>query len=442
MSLLSNHMFQRNTDFAPKVFLYKERWRKKERDMPGIGCKLDPTLISELVERWRPEMHTFHLPCGECTIIFEDVQLHLGLSVDGSVVAGSIVAVDWRDVCEQLLGRALEMINGARIDTNWLRRNFGGPMRIQVTEPQKIKIGGCMLLLQLWAWYRLPILRPRADYPYAFSLVARPSYVGLPDELQDIRLLLDQRSKAEFEWTSYSDPGIQECISFEFLVNSNIWHVKITKEPQLEETKASRSLPKFDSTVRTMDSEYSSLYCDKALWPEECVEEIGECRDGLEFARLKFAKRGSSQGRSQAKCSQGRTIPTGFRAQCQIVGRTDEHWPTFHAKHINLWDNRYKVLPSREAIIALELACNPKYMSWFRVHGKPYLLAEEVKGRQQHTRRPRRMPRHLRLSMFRALTGSPVVMPLVYGTQYSYTPTPMVSQTPPGSLFYQDGSVS
>ncbi|MBA0630747.1 hypothetical protein Godav_002811 [Gossypium davidsonii] len=64
----------------------------------GRGCKLDPTLVSALVER---------------------------LHEDGPVVGGSIYVADRRDVCKQLLGRVSKMIYGSQIDMNWLRKNFG-----------------------------------------------------------------------------------------------------------------------------------------------------------------------------------------------------------------------------------------------------------------------------------------------------------------------------
>lgn len=71
---------------------------------------MDPTLVNALVEMWRPKTHTFHIPCSECTITLEDVQLQLKLPVDGSVVIRSVVAADWIDVCEQLLERVLDTI--------------------------------------------------------------------------------------------------------------------------------------------------------------------------------------------------------------------------------------------------------------------------------------------------------------------------------------------
>ncbi|KAK5803312.1 hypothetical protein PVK06_030957 [Gossypium arboreum] len=48
------------------------------------GCKLDPKLVSVLVERWRPETYTFYFPCG----------------------------------------LVLETINEGQIEMAWLQRNF------------------------------------------------------------------------------------------------------------------------------------------------------------------------------------------------------------------------------------------------------------------------------------------------------------------------------
>ncbi|KAH1129487.1 hypothetical protein J1N35_000865 [Gossypium stocksii] len=73
---------------------------------------------------WRPETHIFHLSCGECTITLKDVQLQLGLLMDGFVVTGTVHATNWKAVCDELLGLVSEIIFGGRIEMAWLRRNF------------------------------------------------------------------------------------------------------------------------------------------------------------------------------------------------------------------------------------------------------------------------------------------------------------------------------
>ncbi|MBA0765808.1 hypothetical protein Gotri_014945 [Gossypium trilobum] len=54
---------------------------------------------------WRPETHTFHLPCGECTITLEDVALQLGLPMDGLVIKESVIVSGKKDLYTTLLGK-------------------------------------------------------------------------------------------------------------------------------------------------------------------------------------------------------------------------------------------------------------------------------------------------------------------------------------------------
>ncbi|XP_040942343.1 protein MAIN-LIKE 2-like [Gossypium hirsutum] len=88
------------------------------------GCKLDLALFNALVERWRHETHTFHLPCGKCTITLEDVALQLGLPVDGLVIMGSAIVLGKVGLCQSLLGNVSDKFEGDWISMNWLKDNF------------------------------------------------------------------------------------------------------------------------------------------------------------------------------------------------------------------------------------------------------------------------------------------------------------------------------
>jgi hypothetical protein len=50
-----------------------------------------------LFDRWRPETHTFHLPCEEITITLQDVSMLTGLPIAGQAIVLSDPPEDWRD---------------------------------------------------------------------------------------------------------------------------------------------------------------------------------------------------------------------------------------------------------------------------------------------------------------------------------------------------------
>uniref|UniRef100_A0A2N9IKW6 Aminotransferase-like plant mobile domain-containing protein n=1 Tax=Fagus sylvatica TaxID=28930 RepID=A0A2N9IKW6_FAGSY len=186
--------------------------------------KMDWALITALVERWRQETHTFHLPHGEMTITLQDVEVMLGLPVDGEVLVGS-TELNWSGLCLQLLGVSPppNKLDGSRLNMKWLQDTFavlpddanevtvqqytrayilellGGsyfadksgekvhlmflPMLedfdaagryswgsavlawlyrelCRATDPDSCDIAGALILVQLWAWSRFPHISP------------------------------------------------------------------------------------------------------------------------------------------------------------------------------------------------------------------------------------------------------------------------------------------
>jgi hypothetical protein len=87
--------------------------------------RMDSAFITALVERRRPETLTFHLPTGECTITLEDVNMLLGLRVDGKALTGP-TEVSWKEDCEKLLGvmPPKEERKDKTLRLAWLRETF------------------------------------------------------------------------------------------------------------------------------------------------------------------------------------------------------------------------------------------------------------------------------------------------------------------------------
>ena len=69
--------------------------------VPSI--QLDIALITAFVERWRLKTHTFHLPHGEMTITLQDVEVIMGLPIEGKVMVGPTKRT-WTDVRAKMLG--------------------------------------------------------------------------------------------------------------------------------------------------------------------------------------------------------------------------------------------------------------------------------------------------------------------------------------------------
>jgi hypothetical protein len=46
--------------------------------------------VTAMVDRWRPQTHSFHLSCGEMTVTLEDVAMILGLLIRGCHVTSRV----------------------------------------------------------------------------------------------------------------------------------------------------------------------------------------------------------------------------------------------------------------------------------------------------------------------------------------------------------------
>jgi hypothetical protein len=56
----------------------------------------DFSLLSTLLDHWRPETHTFHFTVGKMTVTLQDTSLLMGLPCEGEPLRAADISADWR----------------------------------------------------------------------------------------------------------------------------------------------------------------------------------------------------------------------------------------------------------------------------------------------------------------------------------------------------------
>jgi hypothetical protein len=83
-----------------------------------------------MVDRLRPETHSFHLPCGDMTVTLEDMAMILGLSIIRCPITGRVDSVGWPKRVAVFIGREpLMRVPGVKgreagVHVLWLREEF------------------------------------------------------------------------------------------------------------------------------------------------------------------------------------------------------------------------------------------------------------------------------------------------------------------------------
>ncbi|KAK1650183.1 hypothetical protein QYE76_067988 [Lolium multiflorum] len=211
---------------------------------------MNPSALTALVDRWRPETHTFHLRAGEMAPTLQDVSMILGLPIQGDPLCMNTASDGWRQQMEALIGRAPPLpaepkarapagAGGKLAHWCWLKaltvlehrwswgtaalaylyRQLDEACRRTGSRTGSGGIGGCMLLLSVWSWDRLSVGRPRVlnerPWPHHHENLDRePTWAYLWDNVSEMtsdpKIMyrqytaeLDTLTAEQVEWEPY-----------------------------------------------------------------------------------------------------------------------------------------------------------------------------------------------------------------------------------------------
>ncbi|KAL4348195.1 hypothetical protein GQ457_17G015110 [Hibiscus cannabinus] len=214
----------------------------------------------------------------------------------------------------------------------------------KATDPSKHVIGGCLLLLQSWAWFRMSFIRPTLHQPtpYIFLLIRRwtapLSHVGLPACQRDFRLLIDKND--EFVWTPYDDTKISNCVPPQIFQGAQVWMSMVP-------------------LINYVVIEWHPV--DRVLRQLNYVQPIPQQPINLDSLH-----------------------------RLTRQGKTNVNWRSHHSSWIMQWADRYSRRPDCQPIETYSVIYG--YFDWYVANGKPHILTPTERQRVLYARPQNRPP--------------------------------------------------
>ncbi|XP_075633792.1 serine/threonine-protein phosphatase 7 long form homolog [Castanea sativa] len=284
--------------------------------------ELDHNLIMAFVERWWPETHTFYLSHGEMTITLQDIEVLLGIPIDGEAIVGTCAlmwAVESEVAVHQYARCYILALLGDTI--------FADKELCRATDKKASQIGGALILIQYWAWFRFPFLCPRMDLPpdgaYGPPLPSSPLSIKL------VWVVSKKNSPAEICLVRY-------CQLLDSLYpNQVVWQ---PYEAELGH------LPAFCVAGRDMWTVRVPLVC---FWlvekhtPDHVLRQFGMVQEIPEDVDTDDALH-----------------------KIDLRGKTEEDWRVRHFSHIQVWNTRAQELCNGARLEGAMLSVHP-YFGWY-----------------------------------------------------------------------------
>uniref|UniRef100_A0A2N9GDP4 Aminotransferase-like plant mobile domain-containing protein n=1 Tax=Fagus sylvatica TaxID=28930 RepID=A0A2N9GDP4_FAGSY len=388
--------------------------------------KMDWALITALVERWRQETHTFHLPHGEMTITLQDVEVMLGLPVDGEVLVGS-TELNWSGLCLQLLGVSPppNKLDGSRLNMKWLQDTFavlpddanevtvqqytrayilellGGsyfadksgekvhlmflPMLedfdaagryswgsavlawlyrelCRATDPNSCDIAGALILVQLWAWSRFPHISP-----------AIKSIQPIVNAVDDANANANVDADADVEVPADdADADVEVPADAAQPLPGGPYGTRWRNAKDIKDVST--------HVLEQYRSDFSRQRPDQVIWEpytDDVLSSLPEyCRIGQEVWRSvtplicfqivewHLPNRALRQFGMQQDIPQPANTDVKLH-DCDLRGKVHENWRHRWRHYISIWDHRREHVVTRDKMVGL-MSYHDPYMDWYR----------------------------------------------------------------------------